>query len=72
MQPTERAYAYLPNYFTRSLSQQCVPVSGANTCARDNHGQSDFGTPGCRLKSYEPVDAAQLALAQAALEAFVS
>jgi hypothetical protein len=44
------AYSYLPDYFTRSLTQQCVVASGANSCARENYGQSDFGTPGCRMK----------------------
>ena len=36
------AYAYLPNYFVRSLTQQCVPRAGANTCARDNVGTQTY------------------------------
>lgn len=44
--------------------------AGANSCARENFGQSDFGTPGCRIKEHVAYGAAQLALAKAALASF--
>jgi hypothetical protein len=61
------AYSYLPDYHARSLTAQCVASGGANSCGRANFGQSDFGTPGCRIKKYTTVD---LELAKAAVAAF--
>jgi len=61
------AYSYLPNYHARSLTAQCVASGGANSCGRANFGQSDFGTPGCRIKKYSDVN---LELAKAAIAAF--
>jgi len=61
------AYSYLPDYHARSLTAQCVASGGANSCGRANFGQSDFGTPGCRIKKPTAVD---LALARAAVSAF--
>mmetsp|Transcript_55254 Transcript_55254/g.110940 ORF Transcript_55254/g.110940 Transcript_55254/m.110940 type:complete len:403 (+) Transcript_55254:93-1301(+) len=60
------ADGYLPNFQARSLTATCVIAAGARSCGRDNFGQSEFHTPGCRTSR----EATDLAMAKAVIDAF--